>query len=445
MIIVLKKNTKFLHLKKKLTKKRKVEDNMSMTMSEKILAKASNQEKVEAGEIIMADIDVAMIHDLTGPLTLQALKDINTDKVWDPEKIVIPFDHQVPADTLVAAENHQMLREFVKEQGIDNFYDVYEGVCHQVLPEKGHVVPSDVIVGCDSHTCTYGALGAFSTGIGSTDMSMVFATGQLWFRVPETIQFNINGQLKENVTSKDVILNIIGQVGQDGARYKAAEYTGDTIANMDVDDRMVLSNMAIEMGAKTGLIEPDQKTEAYLKGRTNKPYTKVSTDADAPSLEVIDIDVEDLEPQVACPNYVDNVKPASEVKDVEIDQIFIGSCTNGRINDLRQAASVLKGNTIKKGVRALVIPASRTIYQQALDEGLIDIFVKAGALVCNPCCGPCLGGHIGLIGDGEVSLSTSNRNFKGRQGSPEGSVYLSSAIVAAESAITGHITAPEKK
>ncbi|MBQ6443153.1 MAG: 3-isopropylmalate dehydratase large subunit [Methanosphaera sp.] len=418
---------------------------MSMTMSEKILAKASGNEKVEAGDIIMADIDVAMVHDLTGPLTLQSLEQINTDKVWNPDKIVIPFDHQVPADSLDAAKNHQIMREFVKEQGIKNFYDVYEGVCHQVVPEKGHALPGTVIVGSDSHTCTNGALGAFSTGIGSTDMAMVFATGQLWFKVPETIQYNITGKLPENVTSKDVILNIIGQVGQDGATYKACEYAGETVQNMDMSDRLVMSNMAIEMGGKTGLVEPDKVTDEYLKNRTNKPYTKFTTDSDASSLEVMDIDVSQLEPQVACPNYVDNVKPASECEDVEIDQVFIGSCTNGRLKDLEQAARILKGNKIKKGVRALVIPSSRTIYKQALDEGLMDIFVDAGALVCNPCCGPCLGGHIGLIGDGEVSLSTSNRNFKGRQGSPEGKVYLSSPIVAAESALTGHITAPRNR
>ena len=418
---------------------------MSMTIAEKILAKASGKDKVEAGEIVMADIDIAMVHDLTGPLTLQALEQINTDKVWDPEKIVIPFDHQVPADTLDAAKNHQMLREFVKQQGITNFYDVYEGVCHQVVPEKGHALPGTVIVGSDSHTCTNGALGAFSTGIGSTDMAMVFATGQLWFKVPETNRFNITGKLQENVTSKDVILNIIGQGGQDGSTYKSCEYAGETIENMEMSDRMVLSNMAIEMGGKTGIVEPDKITDEYLKNRTDKPYTKFTTDLDAASLNTIDIDVSDLEPQVACPSHVDNVKPASEVEDVEIDQVFIGSCTNGRLKDLQQAAKVLKGNKIKEGVRTLVIPASRTIYQQALKEGLMDIFVEAGALVCNPCCGPCLGGHIGLIGDGEVSLSTSNRNFKGRQGSPEGKVYLSSPIVAAESALTGHITAPEKK
>ena len=418
---------------------------MSMTMSEKILAKASNNEEVEAGDIIMANIDTAMTHDLTGPLAIQSFEQINTDKIWDPEKLVVLFDHQVPADTLDAAKNHQIVREFVEEQGIKNFYDVYEGVCHQILPEKGHVLPGTVVVGSDSHTCAHGALGAFSTGIGSTDMAMVFATGQLWFKVPETIQYNITGNLQENVTSKDVVLSIIGQVGQDGATYKACEYAGQTVENMNMSQRMAMSNMAIEMGGKTGLVAPDKVTDAYLKERTDKPYTKFTTDKDAASLEIMDIDVSELEPQVACPHHVDNVKPASEVEDVELDQVFIGSCTNGRLEDLEQAARVLKGNKVKEGVRLLVIPASRTIYKQAVDEGLFDIFLDAGALICNPCCGPCLGGHVGLIGDGEVSLSTSNRNFKGRLGSPEGKVYLSSPIVAAESAITGHITAPEKK
>ena len=416
---------------------------MSMTMSEKILARASGKDVVEAGEIVMADISTAMVHDLTGPLTLQSLEQINTDNVWDPDKIVIPFDHQVPADTLEAAKNHQVLREFVKEQQIKNFYDVYEGVCHQVLPEKGHVIPGTVVVGSDSHTCTHGALGAFATGIGSTDMAMVFATGQLWFKVPETIQYNITGQLNPNVTSKDVVLNIIGTVGQDGATYKACEYAGETVRNMEMTDRMVMSNMAIEMGGKTGLVEPDKITDDYLKGRTDVKYTKFTTDSDASSLEVMDVDVSNLEPQVACPSHVDNVVAASEVEDVELDQVFIGSCTNGRLKDLQQTAQILKGNKVKNGVRLLVIPASRTIYKQALEQGLMDIFVDAGALVCNPCCGPCLGGHVGLIGEGEVSLSTSNRNFKGRQGHPDGSVYLSSPIVAAHSAITGHITAPE--
>ncbi len=423
------------------------------TMAEKIFARASGKGEVVAGDIVMADIDIAMMHDLTGPLAVESFKKIGTEKVWDPSRIVIPFDHQVPADSLDSANNHILMREFVKEQEIENFYDVKEGVCHQVLPEKGHVIPGTVIVGADSHTCTYGALGAFATGIGSTDMAMVLSTGQLWFKVPETIRFNVNGALKENTSAKDVILNIIGQVGADGATYKSCEFAGETIANMNISERMVLSNMAIEMGGKTGLIEPDNKTYDYLKDRVsgeNKNRLKafieksnLKSDIDSPSLEIMDIDVEELEPQIACPNNVDNVKPASELSDVEIDQVFIGSCTNGRIEDLRDAAKILKGNQIASSLRMLVIPASKEVYLKALDEGLIKIFVEAGALVSAPCCGPCLGGHTGLIGPGEVSLSTSNRNFKGRQGSPEGQVYLSSAKVAAQSAIEGRITVPK--
>ncbi|KZX13433.1 homoaconitase large subunit [Methanobrevibacter curvatus] len=415
---------------------------MSYTMSEKILAKSSNKNKVESGEIVMADIDIAMTHDLTGPLSVQEFKKIGIEKVWDNKKIVIPFDHQVPADSLDAADNHIAMREFVKEQNIESFYDVNAGVCHQILPELGHVVPGELIVGTDSHTCTHGALGAFATGIGSTDMAMVFAKGKLWFKVPETLRFNITGDLRKNVFAKDVILNLIGLVGADGATYRAVEYAGDTVSQMSISDRMVLSNMAIEMGGKTGLVEADSKTLDYIKNRTNKAYEIFKTDLDAPSLEIIDVDVSDLEPQVACPHNVDNVKPVSEV-DTEIDQVFLGSCTNGRLDDLRDAAKILKGNKVAKGVRMLVIPASKEVYTKALDEGLIKIFVDADCLVTNPCCGPCLGGHVGLIGPGEVSLSTSNRNFKGRQGSPDGKVYLSSAAVAAASAINGRISLPE--
>jgi len=414
---------------------------MSMTVSEKILAKASGKDRVEAGEIVMASIDVAMTHDLTGPLSVESFERIGRDRVWDPEKIVVIFDHQVPADSLDAAQNHMIMRDFVREQGIKNFYDVREGVCHQVLPEKGHVVPGEVIVGTDSHTCTHGALGAFATGIGSTDMAMVFATGKLWFRVPETIRFEISGSLRKHVYAKDVILNIIGDVGADGATYMACEFAGETVADMSVSDRMVLSNMAIEMGGKTGIVEPDEKTIRYVKNRSDKPYRVFRTDPDAPSLRVMEVDVSDLEPQVACPHNVDNVKPVSEV-DVEIDQVFLGSCTNGRLSDLRDAAAILKNREVADSVRMLVIPASREVYRRALSEGLMEIFVDAGALVCNPCCGPCLGGHVGLVGPGEVSLSTSNRNFRGRQGSPEAEVYLSSAAVAAASAVTGRITHP---
>ncbi|QHN07653.1 homoaconitase large subunit [Methanothermobacter sp. THM-2] len=414
---------------------------MSMTVSEKILARASGKDRVEAGEIVMASIDVAMTHDLTGPLSVESFERIGRDRVWDPEKIVVIFDHQVPADSLDAAQNHMIMRDFVREQGIKNFYDVREGVCHQVLPEKGHVVPGEVIVGTDSHTCTHGALGAFATGIGSTDMAMVFATGKLWFRVPETIRFEISGSLRKHVYAKDVILNIIGKVGADGATYMACEFAGETVADMSVSDRMVLSNMAIEMGGKTGIVEPDEKTIRYVERRSDKPYRVFRTDPDAPSLSVMEVDVSDLEPQVACPHNVDNVKPVSEV-DVEIDQVFLGSCTNGRLSDLRDAAAILKNREVADSVRMLVIPASREVYRRALSEGLMEIFVDAGALVCNPCCGPCLGGHVGLVGPGEVSLSTSNRNFRGRQGSPEAEVYLSSAAVAAASAVTGRITHP---
>ena len=415
---------------------------MPKTMAEKILAKAAGIEEVNAGEIVMANIDVAMTHDLTGPLSVESFKKIGVDEVWDPEKVVVIFDHQVPADSLEAAQNHLIMREFVTTHKINNFYDVKEGVCHQVLPEKGHVVPGEVVVGTDSHTCTHGALGAFSTGIGSTDMAMVFATGKLWFKVPETIRFQIDGKLGPHVYSKDVVLDIIGQIGADGATYQACEFGGETTTNMSVSDRMVLCNMAIEMGGKTGLIEPDEKTIKYVEGRSSKKYQIFRTDEDAESLTTMHVDIKDLEPQIACPHNVDNVKPVSEVEGTPIDQIFLGSCTNGRIDDMRVAAKILKGKEVSPNMRMLVIPASREVYRNPLDEGLMNIFVDAGALVCNPCCGPCLGGHVGLLGPGEVSLSTSNRNFKGRQGSPEAEVYLSSAAVAAASAIKGKITDP---
>lgn len=416
---------------------------MSMTISEKILASKCGKAEISAGDIIIADIDIAMVHDLTGPLTIEAFNKMNKEHVWDPEKIVIPMDHQSPADSIESAENHKIMRKFKEEEGIENFYDINNGVCHQVLPENGHILPGNLVVGTDSHTCTHGALGAFATGIGSTDMAMVFATGKLWFKVPETIQFNITGELNKNIMSKDVILNIIGQVGADGATYKACEFTGETVADMSIDSRMTMSNMAIEMGGKTGLIEVDEKTKDYLKNRTNEEYKIYNTDRDSESLEIINIDVDDLEPQIACPHNVDNVKNISDV-DEDIDQVFLGSCTNGRLEDLKIAAEILKGKEISSKVRMLVIPASKLVYLEALKSGYIETFIKANATVCNPCCGPCLGGHIGIIGADEVSISTSNRNFKGRQGSVDGEVYLSSPAVAAASAITGKITNPNE-
>ncbi|AFV23827.1 3-isopropylmalate dehydratase, large subunit [Methanolobus psychrophilus R15] len=421
--------------------------DQAMTISEKIFSKASGK-KVKAGEFVMANIDMAMTHDITGPLAVEGFYEIMREKeqkkVWDPSKIVILFDHQVPADSLNAAANHIMLRKFAKEQGIMN-YDVYEGVCHQVMPEKGHVRPGDLVVGSDSHTCAYGALGAFSTGIGSTDMAAVFASGKLWFRVPETIRFEVNGKLPKHVYSKDVILHLIGDVGAEGARYKAAEYAGSTVQDMPMSERMTVSNMAIEMGGKAGIIEADKVTEKYLQERI--PDFKLDTywksDKNAVS-EIREYDVSKLEPQVACPHNVDNVKPVTEVEGIKVDQVFVGSCTNGRFEDIEIVAKMMGDESVAKGVRLLIIPASRTEYMKVLRAGYIEQFMEAGAMVESPCCGPCMGGSFGLLGDGEVGLATSNRNFKGREGSPQSFVYLSSPATAAASALTGEITDPRK-
>jgi 3-isopropylmalate/(R)-2-methylmalate dehydratase large subunit len=412
-----------------------------MNITEKILAKASAKTSVQPGDIVDTNVDMVMVHDLTGPLAVEAFRRIGIAHVWDNKKIVIILDHQVPAESVKAAELHKILRTFAKEQSI-RFYDVGRGgICHQVMPENGHVLPGSVIVGADSHTCTYGALGAFATGIGSTEAAAVFATGKIWLKVPETIRINVDGEFKPFVTPKDLILSIIGKIGADGATYKATEFTGSTIRTMSIAGRMTLCNMTVEMGAKNGIIEPDETTRKFLKGRTNKPYETFKSDADAEYGRVVELDVSELEPVVACPSSVDNVKPVSEV-DAPIEQAFIGSCTNGRIEDLRVAAQIMKGNTVKDGVRALVIPASQEVYRQALDEGLVEIFTDAGALVCGSACGPCLGGHIGLLAAGETCVSTSNRNFIGRMGSTQASVYLASPATVAASALTGRITDP---
>ncbi|WP_177188041.1 3-isopropylmalate dehydratase large subunit [Methanolobus profundi] len=422
-------------------------NNEPMTISEKIFSKAAGK-TVKAGEFVLADIDRAMTHDITGPLAVEGFYEIMRDKeekkVWDPSKIVILFDHQVPADSLNAAQNHIMLRKFAKEQGIIN-YDVYEGVCHQVMPEKGHVKPGDLVVGSDSHTCAYGSLGAFSTGIGSTDMAAVFASGKLWFKVPETIRFEVEGKLPEHVYSKDIILHLIGDVGAEGARYKAAEYAGSAIEALSMSERMTISNMAIEMGGKAGIIEADKTTEAYLKERIPDyefdPYWKSDEGAEC---ELHKYDISNLEPQVACPHNVDNVKPVTEVEGTKVDQIFVGSCTNGRFEDIEVVAKMMGDEPVAKDVRLLIIPASRTEYMKVLRAGYIEQFMEAGAMVESPCCGPCMGGSFGLLGDGEVGLATSNRNFKGREGSPQSFVYLSSPATAAASALTGEITDPRK-
>lgn len=418
-----------------------------MNITEKILAKASGKKTVQPGEIVDANVDVVMVHDLTGPLAVEAFRKIGVSKVWNNKKVVIILDHQIPAESVKMAELHKMLRQFAVEQRI-RLYDVGEGgICHQVLPEKGHVTPGSVIVGADSHTCTYGAFGAFATGIGSTEAAAVFATGKIWLKVPEAIKFEIEGKFPEYVTPKDLILYIIGKVGADGATYKTAEFTGQTIRDMSVAGRMTVCNMAVEMGAKNGITAPDETTIKFLQTRVPKGKAIVNdwkSDANTKYKKTIKIDVSNMEPQIAVPSSVDNVKPISEVGDVAINQAFIGSCTNGRIEDLRVAAQIMKGKKVKAGVRALVIPASQEVYSQALKESLPEVFTEAGALICGATCGPCLGGHIGLLASGEVCVSTSNRNFIGRMGSPEASVYLASPAVVAASALTGKLTDPRK-
>jgi 3-isopropylmalate/(R)-2-methylmalate dehydratase large subunit len=415
-----------------------------MNITEKILAKASDKKFVAPGEIVDANVDVLMTHDLTGPLAVESFKKIGVEKVWNNQKIVIILDHQIPAESIKAAELHKTMRQFAKEQKL-RIYDVGRGgICHQVMPEQGHVVPGTVIVGSDSHTCTYGAFGAFSTGIGSTEAAAVMATGKIWFKVPQSIKIVVNGKFSKYVTSKDLVLNIIGKLGVDGAIYKSTEFSGPTIHEMSIASRMTLCNMAVEMGAKNGIIEPDGLTKEYLQQRVNVPmdFTSLKSDKDAKYEQTVEFDVSKMEPQIACPSSVDNVKPISEIGDVQIDQAFIGSCTNGRLEDLQLAAQIMKGKKIKDGVRALVIPASQEIYKQALADGLVEIFTEAGAIFCGSACGPCLGGHIGLLAAGETCVSTSNRNFIGRMGSTQANVYLASPAVVAASALAGKITDP---
>jgi 3-isopropylmalate/(R)-2-methylmalate dehydratase large subunit len=412
-----------------------------MNITEKILAKASGKKVVHPGEIIDANLDMVMIHDLTGPLAVEAFKKIGTPKVWDNKKVVVILDHQVPAESVKAAELHKTMRQFAKDQNLQ-IYDVGRGgICHQVMPEQGHVKPGDVIIGADSHTCTYGAFGAFATGVGSTEAAAAMATGKIWFKVPPTIKIDVKGKFKKYVAPKDLILNIIGTLSVDGAIYKAAEFTGPTIKAMTVAGRMTLCNMAVEFGAKNGIIAPDETTTEYLAVRIGKmPDIKaLQSDKDAEYERTVEFDVSKLEPQVACPSSVDNVKPVSEIGDVPVEQAFIGSCTNGRLEDLRIAAQVMKGKKVKDGVRALVIPASQEVWKQANDEGLLQIFTEAGAIVCGSACGPCLGGHIGLLAAGESCVATSNRNFIGRMGSTQAKVYLASPATVAASALAGKI------
>jgi 3-isopropylmalate/(R)-2-methylmalate dehydratase large subunit len=415
-----------------------------MNITEKILAKASRKNTVQPGEIVDANVDMMMVHDLTGPLAVEAFKKIGIGKVWNNQKVVVILDHQVPAESIKAAELHKTMRQFAKDQNL-RIYDVGRGgVCHQVMPEQGHVVPGTVIVGADSHTCTYGAFGAFATGIGSTEAAAVMATGRIWLKVPEAIRIDVNGKFAKYVTPKDLVLNVIGKLGVDGAIYKSAEFRGRTIREMSMAGRMTICNMTVEMGAKNGIVEPDETTRKFLQDRvkTLPDFEAFGSDKDAAYEQIVKFNVAELEPQLACPSSVDNVKPVSEAGNVPIDQAFIGSCTNGRIEDLRLAAQIMKGKKVKDGVRALVIPASMEVYKQALTEGLTEIFTDAGAVVCGPACGPCLGGHIGLLAAEETCVSTSNRNFIGRMGSTQASVYLASPATVAASAVTGRISDP---
>ncbi len=408
------------------------------TISEKIFSRASNSD-AHAGDFVIGDVDCAMAHDGTSVLAVKAFREMEVLKVWDPARIVIPFDHIVPASTDVAANLQYDIRQWVRQQGISNMYDVGEGICHQVLPEQGFALPGRLIVGADSHSCTYGAFGAFGTGVGATDMAEIFASGKLWFRVPQTMRVTIEGKLGERVSAKDLTLNLIKHIGADGATYKAMEYYGSAIEELSIAGRMTLCNMAIEMGGKAGIVPPDKKTDEFLKGRAVDAYTPVYADEDAQYCEDIHIDVDDLPPQVARPHSVDNVCDVDEVAGTAIDQVFIGSCTNGRLEDLEAAARILKGQRV--AVRTIVIPASRTVLLEAIENGYISTLIEAGATLGPPGCGPCLGAHLGVLAEGEVCVSTSNRNFKGRMGRG-GLLYLSSPETAAASALKGEIADP---
>ncbi|MDI6884384.1 MAG: 3-isopropylmalate dehydratase large subunit [Hadesarchaea archaeon] len=415
---------------------------MPMTIAEKILARASGRKRVSPGEIVEAKVDVAMAHDLTAPLAIEALHKMGVKRVWDPSKVVIVLDHQAPPTTIEMAKDHAMLRKFVAENRVPNFYDVHEGICHQVVPEGGFALPGRLVVGADSHSCTYGALGCFATGVGSTDMAAIFATGKLWFRVPESMLFKIKGRLRNRVAPKDIILKIIGDVGVDGATYRAVEFAGGGVRHITVAGRMTVCNMGVEMGAKTAIVPPDEQTKLYLKGRARGKYKEVCSDSDAGYVDERTYDVSNLEPQVACPHRVDNVRPVREVQGIAVDQAFLGSCTNGRLEDLIEAVEVMNGKKVAKGVRMIVSPASREVYMDALNAGVLQRLVKAGAIVESPACAACMGCHVGVLGPGEVSISSSNRNFKGRQGSPEGKIYLASPATVAASAVMGKITDP---
>lgn len=415
-----------------------------MTMAEKILAAHAGLEEVVPGQLIECDLDLVLSNDVTAPIAIKEFKKVGVDKVFDPTKIALVPDHYVPNKDIQSAEQAKMTREFAREQGITHFYEVgCMGVEHALLPEQGVVGAGDLIIGADSHTCTYGALGAFATGVGSTDAAIGYATGKAWFKVPESILFNIEGELQPGVTGKDIILHIIGMIGVDGALYQAMEFRGSAIESLTMDERLSISNMAIEAGGKAGLIAVDDVTRAYMDGRTERPYKEYHSDPDAVYAKVYNINAADIVPTVAFPHLPSNTRPAAEARDITIDQSVIGSCTNGRIEDMRQAAAVLKGHKVNPNVRCIIIPATQQVYRQCIEEGLMEIFLDANCAVSTPTCGPCLGGYMGSLAAGERSIATTNRNFVGRMGDPTSEVYLSSPAVAAASAVLGHIGLPE--
>jgi len=409
------------------------------TISQKIFSRASGSAgMVEPGDIVEADIDYAMSHDGTSVLAIKAFQEMGSVRVWDPERVVVPFDHIVPANNETTAELQRDVRAWVREQKIPNLFDCGSGVCHQVFPEQGFALPGLLVVGADSHSCTYGAFGAFGTGVGATDMAEIYSCGRLWFKVPETIAVRVAGRLRPFVSAKDIALMVIGKQGADGATYKTVEYTGPAVEALSISGRMTLCNLGVEMGAKATIVPPDKKTDEWLLGRARRPYMPVYSDPDSYDY-VYDYDITDLEPQVAVPFRVDNVRPVSELAGLEVDQVFIGTCTNGRLEDLEVAARIMKGKQVK--ARTVVIPASREVLLEALKLGIIEILVQAGASIAPPGCGPCLGAHMGVLAEGEVCVSTSNRNFPGRMGKG-GLVYLASPATAAASALQGHLAVP---
>ncbi len=418
---------------------------MAMTMTQKILAAAAGLESVEAGQLIKAKLNLVLGNDITSPVAINEFTKAGFTKVFDKDKIALVMDHFVPNKDIKAAEQTKQCRNFARKQEITHYYDVGDmGIEHALLPEKGLVAPGEVVIGADSHTCTYGALGAFSTGVGSTDMAAGMATGEAWFKVPSAIKFNLTGKLSKYVSGKDVILYIIGKIGVDGALYRSMEFTGEGLKYLTVDDRLCMANMAIEAGAKNGIFEVDEQTASYVKERTDREFTVYKADEDAEYDEVYDINLSDIAPTVACPHLPENTKPVNEIGDIKIDQAVIGSCTNGRLSDLEAAAKILEGKHIAKGVRCIVIPATQKIYMEAIKLGYVETFINAGCVVSTPTCGPCLGGYMGILAEDEVAVATTNRNFVGRMGHITSKIYLSSPTVAAASALKGRIADPRE-